>query len=60
MGVGLKATRERLETLFGDAQTFDVRSPVEGGVEAWVLIPFRPHQAPSLHEIVSENSKGRL
>ena len=57
VGLGLKATRERLETLFGNAQSFEVRSPVEGGVEACVRIPFRLHQAPSTHEIVSGNSK---
>lgn len=59
-GLGLKATRERLETIFGDAQTFDVSSPVEGGVEAWVRIPFRLHEVPSIHEIVPGNSVGRL
>jgi two-component system LytT family sensor kinase len=59
-GLGLKATRERLETMFGDAQAFEVRSPAEGGVEACVRIPFRLHQVTSRHEIVSEGSKRRL
>lgn len=36
MGLGLKATRDRLETLFGNEQTFEVREPGEGRVEVWV------------------------
>jgi hypothetical protein len=56
----LKATRERLETLFGDAQTFEVRSPDKGGVEVCVRIPFRLHQLSSRNAIVSEDSKTRL
>ena len=59
-GLGLKATQERLETLFGNAQAFEVRSPPEGGAEAFVRIPFRLHQVPSRYEIVSADSKGRL
>ena len=60
MGVGLKATRERLETLFGDAQSIEVREPAEGGVEACVRIPFRVHQMSSAHEVVLQGSKLRL
>jgi len=56
-GLGLKATRERLETLFGNDQTFEVRAAAEGGVEAWVRIPFLLHQVSSRHEIVSRDSK---
>jgi two-component system LytT family sensor kinase len=59
-GLGLKATRERLETMFGKAQTFEVHSPAEGGVEAWVRIPFRLHEVPPMQEIISGKSKGRL
>jgi two-component system LytT family sensor kinase len=59
-GLGLKATRERLETLFGNAQTFEVCSPAEGGAEAFVRIPFSLYQVSSIHEIVSGNSKRRL
>ncbi len=50
-GLGLKATRERLETLFGDAQTFEVRSPGKGGVEVCVRIPFCRHQLSSRNAI---------
>lgn len=60
MGVGLKATRERLETLFGDAQSIEVREPTEGGVEACVRIPFRIHTMSSTHEIVLQRSKMHL
>jgi sensor histidine kinase YesM len=60
VGLGLKATLERLETLFGNAQTFEVRAPKEGGVEVCVHIPFRLHQVSSRHEIASEDSNVRL
>jgi len=39
-GVGLRATRERLQTLYGSDQSLDVRNLPEGGVEASVRIPF--------------------
>jgi len=39
-GVGLRATRERLQTLYGNDQSLDVRNLPEGGVEASVRIPF--------------------
>lgn len=55
-GLGLKATRERLKTLFGNDQTFEVRAPAQGGVEAWVRIPLRLHEISSTHETVSDNS----
>jgi two-component system LytT family sensor kinase len=39
-GLGLRATRERLQTLYGSDQSLDVRDLPEGGVEASVRIPF--------------------
>jgi two-component system, LytTR family, sensor kinase len=42
-GLGLKATRERLKTLFGNDQTFELRTAAQGGVEACVRIPLRLH-----------------
>lgn len=60
VGLGLKATRERLETLFGNAQAFEVYSPDEGGVEVRVRIPFHLHQLSSRYAIVSDESKMRL
>jgi len=60
VGLGLRATRERLETLFGDTQVLEVRAPTEGGVEACVRVPFRTQQMSSKPEIVSEDSKRRF
>jgi LytS/YehU family sensor histidine kinase len=40
-GVGLRATRGRLERLYGPAQSLVLRRPAAGGVEAVVTIPFR-------------------
>jgi hypothetical protein len=55
VGLGLRATRERLETLFGNAQSFELRALPEGGAEACVRIPFRIHQTSSSNEIVAED-----
>jgi len=40
-GLGLRATRERLQTLYGSDQSLDVRNLPEGGVEVSVRIPFQ-------------------
>jgi len=40
-GRGLKATRERLQTIYGDDHTFEVYSPLEGGFKVDFWIPFR-------------------
>ena len=40
-GLGLRATRDRLQTLYGNDQSLDVRNLPEGGVEVSVRIPFR-------------------
>jgi LytS/YehU family sensor histidine kinase len=40
-GLGLKVTRERLETLYGQNQSIEVTCPPEGGVAVTVSIPFR-------------------
>jgi len=39
-GLGLRATRERLQTLYGSDQSLDVRNLPEGGLEVAVRIPF--------------------
>jgi two-component system LytT family sensor kinase len=39
-GLGLEATRERLQTLYGDNQSIEIRNTSEGGVEVCVRIPF--------------------
>jgi LytS/YehU family sensor histidine kinase len=40
-GRGLKATRERLATIYGDDHTFEIYSPLEGGFEVEFWIPFQ-------------------
>jgi LytS/YehU family sensor histidine kinase len=45
-GLGLVATRERLQTLYGNDQNIEVRSLPEGGAEACVRIPFRIDSYP--------------
>ena len=39
-GLGLRATQERLQTLYGDKQTLEIRPRSDGGVEACIRIPF--------------------
>lgn len=38
-GVGLRNTRERLQTLYGDLHRFEVRNRAEGGVEVIIELP---------------------
>jgi two-component system LytT family sensor kinase len=59
-GLGLRATRERLQTLYGDRQSFSIQNLTEGGVEVCVRIPFRVEPRPSIYEIVSENVESTL
>jgi two-component system, LytTR family, sensor kinase len=40
-GLGLRITRERLESLYGQNQSLELVSPPEGGVTIRVCIPFR-------------------
>jgi two-component system, LytTR family, sensor kinase len=40
-GLGLGATRERLQTLYGSAQTLEIQGASDGGFEVCVKIPFR-------------------
>lgn len=58
--LGVRATRERLQTLYGNNQNFSVRNLTEGGVEACVRIPFRIEARPSVYEIVSEDPETAL
>jgi LytS/YehU family sensor histidine kinase len=41
-GLGLRATRDRLRSLYGDDQRFDLHAASGGGAEAEIWIPFRP------------------
>ncbi len=45
-GVGLANTRARLRTLYGEAQSFELRNRPEGGLRAQLTIPF--HTAEEL------------
>jgi two-component system LytT family sensor kinase len=45
-GIGLKNTRERLQVLYGDAQSVDVRAGDGGGVQVTLSIPFESGGAP--------------
>jgi hypothetical protein len=47
-GVGLRATRGRLERLYGSRQSLVLRRRPEGGVEAEVLLPYQ--EAPARTE----------
>jgi two-component system LytT family sensor kinase len=58
--LGVRATRERLQTLYGNDQNFSIRNLTEGGVEACVRIPFRVDARPSVYEIVSEDPETAL
>lgn len=44
-GLGLRTTRERLQTLYGSEQSFEIHGTPSGGVEVCVKLPFRiePH-----------------
>ncbi|HEY6339085.1 MAG TPA: DUF1272 domain-containing protein [Candidatus Sulfotelmatobacter sp.] len=46
-GVGLRVTRERLETIYGQDQSIEVLGLPEGGVAARVCIPLRKADASS-------------
>ena len=42
-GLGIAASRERLETLYGQNHTLNFRTPPNGGTEVTIRIPFRPY-----------------
>jgi two-component system LytT family sensor kinase len=49
-GLGLRVTRERLETMYGQDQSVEMLSPPEGGVEVRVCLPLRVQAAESQSE----------
>jgi LytS/YehU family sensor histidine kinase len=53
-GLGLRATRDRLKTLYGNEQSLDIREVPEGGVEVRVWIPFRTEPRLLVYDLVSE------
>jgi sensor histidine kinase YesM len=44
-GIGVANTRARLQELYGDAHTFELRNAEGGGVMVEVTLPFRAAQA---------------
>ena len=48
-GMGLKITRERLETIYGQDHSVEVLSLPEGGVAARVSVPRRPASVQGIH-----------
>lgn len=55
-GLGLRTTRERLQTLYGNAQSFEVRDTPNGGAEVCVRLPFRIEPRWSMGEMVFEGT----
>jgi two-component system LytT family sensor kinase len=51
-GLGLETTRERLQTLYGNNQSFEIHGAPNGGVEVYVRIPFRVEPQLSMDEVV--------
>jgi Putative regulator of cell autolysis len=52
-GLGIRTTRERLRTLYGDNQRFEIQAAPKGGVEVSVKIPFQVEpESPSEHDPV--------
>lgn len=49
-GLGVRATRERLATLYGNGQSFNIQNVPGGGVEVLVRIPFRDDGSLTLAE----------
>ncbi len=50
-GLGLRITRERLQSLYGQDQTLELRNMPEGGTIAHIRIPFRIMNSDSGHEL---------
>ena len=51
-GLGLRNTRERLESLYGKNQTLELVCPPQGGVTVRVRVPFRLQHGESRMEIL--------
>ena len=46
-GVGLSNTKQRLDTLYGDAYTFELGTAAEGGARVTLQVPARPEASPT-------------
>lgn len=49
-GIGIGTSRERLQTLYGEDQQIEFRSPQNGGTEVTICIPFRPITESTHHK----------
>ena len=56
-GVGLRTTRERLRTLYGEDQSVSIRSAPEEGLAVTIRIPFRMDKRPLLYDINTVDSR---
>jgi two-component system LytT family sensor kinase len=60
-GLGLRITRERLETIYGQDQSVELLSPPGGGVTARVSIPLHPAAKDGDEvRLVSQSTEGRV
>jgi len=55
-GLGLRTTRERLQTLYGNGQSFEIHDTPNGGVEVCVRLPFRIEPQLSTDEAVFDGT----
>ncbi|HZR55549.1 MAG TPA: histidine kinase [Terriglobales bacterium] len=53
-GFGLRATKERLETLYGADHVLEMKEKLEGGADVFVRIPFRVYTRPISYELSLE------
>jgi two-component system, LytTR family, sensor kinase len=51
-GLGLRTTRERLKTMYGNDQSFEIHDIPSGGAEVGVKIPFRVQPQLATRELV--------
>jgi two-component system LytT family sensor kinase len=51
-GLGLRTTRDRLQTLYGNKQSFEISSAASGGVEVRASIPFRDEPQVSKDDVI--------
>ncbi len=58
-GLGMKATQERLQTLYGNDQHLGICNIPEGGVEVSVRIPFRVESSPGSQVLAQSPEMGR-
>ena len=50
-GLGLRATRERLRTLYGEDQSVEIANAPDQGVQVNIRIPFRADARPLVYEL---------